>query len=366
MTVFLAIPVQSQTPPRLTNPTSVSACGLPTTWAQFNDSATVTTFNMTADCTFSSGNVQNNLAFLYFTAGEFTINGNGHSIIGPTNGYAIYVDNAGTVLNLNDVTIRQAGNSIVSSIQARNGRINARNIIFRDSTANIIVVVSGAGQIHLENVQFLSNRGAGGSPQVVHAGGYGSLIHITNSIFQGNTGFESMIDSLTAVQLHGCITLANNEGSRYSARSTGITDSAPGKCPPGFRPPKKKKKEVPTAAPTSTPRPQIAATHVALQAATGATFRTSYGLDSGVHFRQLDGAGIGVQSIIDAGPLEALDVYGYVEQGVEVCFPQVGRVLFLDARTMPRAIVPLDATVRAGMTCVFLDSPGSLVLMPPP
>ena len=94
------------------------------------------------------------------------------------------------------------------------------------------------------------------------------------------------------------------------------------------------------------------------------TFETTYGLDSGVHFRQLDGAGIGVQSIIDAGPLAALDVYGYVEQGVEVCFPQIGRVIFLDARAMPRAITTLPATVRDGMTCAYLDSPGSLVLLP--
>ena len=94
------------------------------------------------------------------------------------------------------------------------------------------------------------------------------------------------------------------------------------------------------------------------------TFEAAYGLDSGVHFRQLDGGGIGVQSIIDAGPLAALDVYGYVEQGVEVCFPQIGRVVFLDARTMPRAITSLPATARDGMTCVYLNSPGSLVLLP--
>ena len=116
--------------------------------------------------------------------------------------------------------------------------------------------------------------------------------------------------------------------------------------------------------PTSTPRPQIAATHVALQAATGATFGATFGLDSGVHFRQLDGAGIGVQSIIDAGYLEAFDVWGYVEQGVEVCFSQVGRVIFLDARTSPRAIVPLTSTVVNGQTCVSINSPGSLVLLP--
>ncbi len=126
-----------------------------------------------------------------------------------------------------------------------------------------------------------------------------------------------------------------------------------------------KKKDPPSRpTPTATPRPAYAASYTALQTETGMTFEAAYGLESGVHFRQLDGGGIGVQSIIDAGPLAALDVYGYVEQGVEVCFPQIGRVIFLDARTMPRAITTLPATVKNGMTCVYLDSPGSLVLLP--
>ena len=127
--------------------------------------------------------------------------------------------------------------------------------------------------------------------------------------------------------------------------------------------PQPKRKKGAEASPTPTPRPAYGAAYVALQTATGMTFEATYGLDSGVHFRQLDGAGIGVQSIIDAGYLAALDVYGYVEQGVEVCFPQIGRVIFLDANTIPRAITPLESTVVNGMTCASISSPGSLVLM---
>ena len=318
---------------------------------------------MTADCVVNNWDVQAGSAFLFFTSGEFTINGNGHSIIGPTNGYAITVSNAGTVLNLNDVTIRQAGAANDSVIFVSAGRLNGRNVIFRDNNVLLVLYLSADGQAYLENAQFLNNRGASAG-QVILLSTVDALLSITNGIFQGNTGFEGLIDaSGAAVQLHGCITFASNEGNRYSARSTDITDTSAGECPPGFRVPKKKKK-VPTAVPTSTPRPQIAATHVALQAATGATFRTAFGLDSGVHFRQLDGAGIGVQSIIDAGYLEAFDVYGYVEQGVEVCFPQIGRVIFLNARTMPRAITPLESTVVNGQTCVSINSPGSLVLLP--
>ena len=372
MIACLAVPVQSQTPVPtvplfLTNPTTADLvpCGLPP-YAEFNASATVTTFNMTADCTINAWDIQTNYMYLFFTAGTFTINGNGYSISGPPNGWTIYVQNAGTVLNLNNVTIRQSRDGITVD----NGRLNANNVIFRDNNSNVIVAASNAGQIYLENVQFLSNTGTGIYPAIIADTGLGSLIRITNGHFQGNTGFAYLIEQTYTdgtIQLEGCITYVNNHisGMRYNTYGTVTDNSNPAACLALTPQPKpKKKEEAPTAVPTSTPRPQIAATHAALQAATGATFRTAFGLDSGVHFRQLDGAGIGVQSIIDAGYLEAFDVYGYVEQGVEVCFPQIGRVIFLDARTMPRAIVPLDSTVVNGQTCVSINSPGSLVLLP--
>ena len=205
---------------------------------------------------------------------------------------------------------------------------------------------------------------------------------ITNGVFRGNTVTANVISGRDggAVQIGGCVVFESNVlGNSNPASNTatsGVGSSVTNNSvssgpvclaltPTPTSPPKKKKEEkVPTAVPTSTPRPQIAATHVALQASTGATFGATFGLDSGVHFRQLDGAGIGIQSIIDAGYLEAFDVWGYVEQGVEVCFPQIGRVVFLDANTSPRAIVPLTSTVVNGQTCVSIDSPGSLVLLP--
>ncbi len=322
---------------------------------------------MTADCVVNTWDVQNNQPFLRFSSGEFTINGHGHSIIGPTNGYAIIVSNAGTVLDLNDVTIRQAGAVNDSVIFVNAGRLNARNVIFRDNNVLLVLYLSTDGQAYLENAQFLNNRGAS-TGKVILLSTNGALLSITNGIFQGNTGFEYLIDAAGTVQLRGCITRADGLGDDPDSI---ITDTITGPCPEaGFSywlsltPQPKRKKEDPVPTLTPTPRPAYGASYVALQTATGMTFEAAYGLDSGVHFRQLDGAGIGIQSIIDAGYLAALDVYGYVEQGVEVCFPQIGRVLFLDARTMPRAITPLESTVRNGMTCVSINSPGSLVLMP--
>ena len=305
--------------------------------------------------------------FLSLVAGEFTINGNGYTITGPPTFGFLNVGGptaqtpTGATLSLNNVTIRGfgGGNAVIDSASEN---FIARSVIIRDNTAG--TVLSIGGRADLRNVQILDNGPAGGSlPVLVSAG---DTLTVSNSVFQGNRVLPNfaIFNAVGAIQID-CQTNAAAADNVYpDGTAANISRVWPsgrfeiGSCP------KKKRKEDPTAMPTSTLRPQIAATHVALQAATGATFRATFGLDSGVHFRQLDGAGIGVQSIIDAGYLEAFDVWGYVEQGVEVCFPQVGRVIFLDANTSPRAIVPLASTVANGQTCVSINSPGSLVLLP--
>ena len=115
--------------------------------------------------------------------------------------------------------------------------------------------------------------------------------------------------------------------------------------------------------PTATHRP-LAATCVDLSAATGITVGATFGIGSGVQCQRLDGGGIGIQSIIDAGFIDAIDIWGYVDQGIEVCFPQAGRLIFLDANAMPRAAAPLTSTVVNGKTCALIFTPGSIVLLP--
>ena len=95
-----------------------------------------------------------------------------------------------------------------------------------------------------------------------------------------------------------------------------------------------------------------------------ATVSGTYGLASGVQCRQLDGAGIGVQSIVDAGFITAVDVWGYVEQGVEICFPQLGSIIFLDAASSPRAVSAIAAYRRGNSTCARLTRAGTVVLRP--
>ena len=88
------------------------------------------------------------------------------------------------------------------------------------------------------------------------------------------------------------------------------------------------------------------------------------GLTSGVQCQRLDGGGIGVAALADSYIL-AVDIFGYVEQGVEVCFPQAGRLFFLDSRFSPRRMSLMTATVVDGMTCASIDTAGSIVLLPP-
>ena len=378
---LFAAPLGSQAQTQLTNPTAAEfgACGLPTTYASFNSAATVKTFNMTADCTFSNSQMPSYFGFLQFTEGTFIINGNGHSISGPTNGYVILVGSNG-ILNLNDVTIRQAGRTdTVAVILQNGGRLNGNNVIFRDNNNGVGVVGTrnGVGHIYLNDVQFLSNTKAAGSQTqygtALTASTANSVAVITNGIFRGNSGFPDVIvarASGSSVRLEGCVIFENNvqtggaAANNYGSYNGGaVTDNSDFSFCLAMTPkPKRKKEKIPTA--TATARP-LATTCIDLNQATGIVVHATYGLGSGVQCQRLDGGGIGVQAIVDAGFIDAVDIWGYVEQGVEVCFPQAGELLFLDARMMPRAIVPLAAQTVNGMTCGAIERPGSIVLVPP-
>lgn len=95
-----------------------------------------------------------------------------------------------------------------------------------------------------------------------------------------------------------------------------------------------------------------------------ATVTATYGLGSGLQCQRVDALGIGIQSVIEAGFIDAVDLWGYVEQGVEICFPQPGAITFLDSTTIPRSIISLEAYSVGGSTCVALDRPGTVVLIP--
>ena len=323
---------------------------------------------MTADCRYSFSDLHRlGTSLLNFDrGGPYTINGNGHSIIGPVGAKTISVANNVT-LNLNNVTIRGAGGTGIPVVEVSTmGTLTAVDITFQSNRALSAVAVT-MGSVDFRNAKFRDNRFQQAAVTSVNQL---NRVFINQAEFVNNVITEA--ETLLSIQagdliFEGRIGYRANTGflggqANLQSVSDIVNFLSTNAEIFEIQLPKKKKEEVrPTL--TATARPRYGASYTALQTTTGMTFEATYGLDSGVHFRQLDGAGIGVQSIIDAGYLAALDVYGYVEQGVEVCFPQLGRVIFLDARTIPRAITTLPATVRDGMTCVYLNSPGSLVLL---
>ena len=104
----------------------------------------------------------------------------------------------------------------------------------------------------------------------------------------------------------------------------------------------------------------------------GYVVTATYGLNSGFQCKRVGAAGVGIAWVLDLGFIDAVDCFGYVEQAVQVCFPFIGAVLFLDAATAPRTVTAADATISAaGMTCVRINRPGTIVLLrqgdlPPP
>ncbi len=118
--------------------------------------------------------------------------------------------------------------------------------------------------------------------------------------------------------------------------------------------------------PTPTPPPRPSCFYCPDLLARGFRLQATYGLGSGVEFRRVDRGGIGVTAALDAGFLDAVDVYGYAEQGVEVCFPGAGSLILLDATTSPRAPVSPHTYSHDGLTCAAIDRPGTLVLVSNP
>ena len=98
------------------------------------------------------------------------------------------------------------------------------------------------------------------------------------------------------------------------------------------------------------------------EALTGATVTLRPG--SGAECQKVDAVGLGNQSPVDAGFIDAVDIWSYLGPGVDICFPQVGSLVFLDAATAPRTLSTLQSYSSDGRTCAFVDRPGTVVLMP--
>ncbi len=66
------------------------------------------------------------------------------------------------------------------------------------------------------------------------------------------------------------------------------------------------------------------------------------------------------------GFIDAVDVWSYVNGGLEVCFRTDGWLVFLDATYIQRMATELEHTHRDGMTCGAIDRIGTVVLLESP
>ena len=90
------------------------------------------------------------------------------------------------------------------------------------------------------------------------------------------------------------------------------------------------------------------------------------GIARGTQCQQVGTDGIGSAELIAQGFLDAIDVWGIVEPGVQVCFREQGALKFLRADSAPRAVSDLAAQRIDGLTCGFIDSAGTVALMRSP
>jgi len=116
--------------------------------------------------------------------------------------------------------------------------------------------------------------------------------------------------------------------------------------------------------PRPTPKPPVF-TGVILNIETNLRLSAVHGLFSGIQFQRIDARGVGIQSAIDLGLIDAVDVWANIGAGYTVCFPNTGYVIFLDAAGMPRTPEPaIDVThTEDAYTCAFFDRAGTVVLV---
>ncbi|MYD09446.1 MAG: LysM peptidoglycan-binding domain-containing protein [Chloroflexi bacterium] len=80
--------------------------------------------------------------------------------------------------------------------------------------------------------------------------------------------------------------------------------------------------------------------------------------------REVDVGLIDKHPALASGMIAAIDIFGYVETGVEVCFRNIGELVLLDRVTAPPTPRPQPSyNNAAGMTCGEVDQPGTLVLV---
>ncbi len=101
-----------------------------------------------------------------------------------------------------------------------------------------------------------------------------------------------------------------------------------------------------------------------LNANTEIQVSATYDICSGIQFQRRDASAVGIGWIVNAGILDAVDVWGWVRPTATVCFPQVGSTLFINASRTPHTVEQLPYWLDGNSTCASVGVHGLIVLLP--
>ncbi len=136
---------------------------------------------------------------------------------------------------------------------------------------------------------------------------------------------------------------------------------------------------IPLTATLATPTPIPFCTDNGTLNGTDSATRTGTVTDGGVFCRIIAKNGvfvrssneIGLQSVLDRGVIQAVDVFGLLANGqsvvafntpVQICLPGSGTFLFIDASKSPRSAIQLPTTKITDYTCANIPNAGTVVL----
>ena len=337
-------------------PTPVaSSCGLPLEGVLEQNA----TYNLVADCQMTGS--------LYVPHGlTVTINGNGHTI--RSAGGARILQGAGT-LTVNNVVLTGSGSGGPVFLVLQSNTI-FRHVAFRENQGPVLIA---SQTVEFDRVIFEMNTSTSTSSTVPSALRHvlSGTVTIRNSIFRNNTGGVAAIYAgITSV--HGetpSLTLAEtvefegNSPQDFSNEDSAITDARVlGAVLTDVGPftPSSPQKGPKTAAEKDAPPggPRIG-TCPALAPAITVT-----DLTGNTQCQRIDARAVGKSHVIQAGIIDAVDVWNWVGNDTEVCFIASGAVVvFLDAKQAPRTVESLSSERRNGYTCARIPHHGSVVLL---
>ena len=353
----------------LANPEPVTAaCGMPLAGVLQNSAQ----YSLSADCQLTDT--------LYIPTGlSVKINGNGYTIKSASGKYGI--STAGTT-TIDGVVFDGGSNNNIFAMHE--GALTVKNTTFKNQKQPIRIMDP---PVTFDRVLFEDNdvgTWAFGSVMLVMRT---ATVTVKNSIMRDNTGAGTSTSNgaihigylapgfttKPSVTISGCKLWSNNTpaDSFISGTNGTLTDNSSGDpCtyagapPPGV--PKFTLPSLPSASSAGLyiPATPIACTGAWLNDRAGYRIRATYDICDGAQFQRRDISAIGIQWIVDAGPLDVVDAWGWIRPTAEVCFPQAGSMLFISTSNGARSVMPLDSFRDGDLTCARIGQPGTIVLLP--